>query len=83
MYQVKPLIWRAHKDMDGIYAAPQGLKWRYSIIVHQDGKVEFALLDQKFEYASGFPQFCISVSMAQKKAAKHYALLLERFIYVK
>src|SRR6185437_16289837 len=54
-----------------VYAAPEDLKWRYSIIVHKNGNVEFALLDQYFEYASDSPQFYTSILAAQEKAAQH------------
>ncbi|MCC2625337.1 MAG: hypothetical protein K0R14_1210 [Burkholderiales bacterium] len=80
MYQIKPLEWHKHQDINGFYAAPEDLKWRYSIIVRKNKKVEFALLDQYFEYAPGFPQFYNSVAEAQEKAAEHYIKLLENFI---
>jgi|GEM_PF-6864424 len=80
MYQIKPLEWHKHQDIDGVYAAPEDLKWRYSIIVHKNGNVEFALLDQYFEYASDSPQFYTSILAAQEKAAQHYVSLLKSFI---
>jgi hypothetical protein len=83
MYQIKPLEWHKYQDINGVYAAPEDLKWRYSIIVRKDGKIEFALLDQYFEYAANFPQFYSSILEAQEIAAKHYMSLLESFILPK
>ncbi len=83
MYQIKPLEWHKYKDINGVYAAPEDLKWRYSVIVHKDGKVEFALLDQYYEYAEDFPQFYSSIPEAQEIATRHYKSLLESFILQK
>lgn len=80
MYQFKPLEWHKYQDIDGVYSAPENLKWRYSIIVHKEGQIEFALLDQYFEYAADSPQFCPSILSAQEKAAEHYVSLLENLI---
>lgn len=80
MMHFKPLKWVTHKDMDGTYAVIEGLKWRYSIIVHKNEKVEFALLDANFEYISGFPKFCSSIHEAQEKATKHYISLLQNLV---
>lgn len=80
MTQFKPLKWHTHNDLDGVYATLEGLKWRYSILVHRKEKVELALLDADFEYISGFPKFCKSIPEAQEKAADHYNLLLQNFI---
>ncbi|MCC2644885.1 MAG: hypothetical protein K0R49_1294 [Burkholderiales bacterium] len=80
MYELKTLEWHKYQDIDGVYAAPEDLKWRYSIIVHENGKVEFALLDSYFEYAANYPQFYTSVVTAQKKAVEHYISVLKNFI---
>ena len=80
MIQFKPLEWREHKDLEGVYATLHGIKWRYSILVHKEEKIELALLDEDYEYVSGFPKFCTSIPEAQKEAANHYNSLLQNFI---
>lgn len=80
MYNFKQLEWRSQEEFDGIYADIPALKWRYSIINHNNGNIEFALLDANYEYVSDFPKLCASVTEAQNKAIKHYSSLLEQLI---
>ncbi len=80
MIQFKPLQWHTHTDIKGLYAAPNGLKCRYSIIFHKAGAIEFAVLDSNFEYESGFPIVCESVENAKEEACKHYVSVIQNFI---
>jgi len=80
MNQFKQLQWYPHEELEGFYAEPNGLKWRYSIIVNKGGLIKFAVLDSNYEYADGFPKNCITVEEAKEQATKHYLSLLKQFI---
>ena len=82
MSNFKELKWYPQQigKLNGLYAEHEGLKWRYSILVHKNERIEFALLDSYYEYAPGFPVQCSSIAEAQAKAANHYELLLKQLI---
>ena len=81
MQKYKQLNWCPHEDdLNGIYAQPDTIKWNYSILVRKDGQVQLAVLDPHYEYVSGFPEICNSITDAQQKAAKHYTNLLTQLI---
>lgn len=80
MQKFKQLEWKPQEYLKGFYSEPAGLQWRYSIIEHVSGKIEFALLDAYYEYAPSFPKICKSIAEAQEMAKEHYSTVLEQHL---
>lgn len=82
MFKLKKLEWIKQDDnIEGFYSEPYGLKWRYSIIKHKNGKIEFAILDHNYEYTAGFPKLCESTQVAKDEATKHYLSVVQHLVY--
>jgi hypothetical protein len=80
MYKLKSLQWKQHEKFNCIYAEPYGLAWKYYITTLKNGAIEFALLNNNYEYEFGFPEIYSSINEAQEKALQHYLSTIEQLV---